>query len=330
MKSIDLLIVYFLLLSKITNAQNLVLNPSFEDYDTKLKYPTHWKRITLTPDFYTKTEKKTIGATKQSYFDYNDYLLNTFDDVYMSICTNHNQFGENLRGTLATALEKDMIYLVKMKAIRSKKFGIVSYKTVNVLITDKDIPQTPTDSVVMLNEPFIYPYKNDSSEITDRNNWVDISTTYVAKGGENYIYLSSQKLTTQKGGLTICLDSISVFPTHVFVNKPIKIDSIFFETGKAILKETSIKNLDALIPTLTTLSNSKIKINGHTDNVGRPESNILLSSNRAKAVVNYFISKGISKNRITYEGFGDKKPIGDNSTEEGRAKNRRIEIEFSN
>jgi outer membrane protein OmpA-like peptidoglycan-associated protein len=69
-----------------------------------------------------------------------------------------------------------------------------------------------------------------------------------------------------------------------------------------------------------------IEIGGHTDNVGTPESNIKLSQERANAVRNYIINKGIAANRITAKGYGDTMPVADNSTEEGRSKNRRTEV----
>jgi outer membrane protein OmpA-like peptidoglycan-associated protein len=70
----------------------------------------------------------------------------------------------------------------------------------------------------------------------------------------------------------------------------------------------------------------KIAIHGHTDNVGDQASNLELSTNRAKAVMNYLILEGISSARLEFKGFGESKPIASNQTEEGRAKNRRTEF----
>jgi outer membrane protein OmpA-like peptidoglycan-associated protein len=69
-----------------------------------------------------------------------------------------------------------------------------------------------------------------------------------------------------------------------------------------------------------------IQISGHTDNVGQAKDNLLLSNNRAKAVVNYLIQKGISAKRLVSKGFGSTKPIAPNTTENGKANNRRTEI----
>ncbi len=70
----------------------------------------------------------------------------------------------------------------------------------------------------------------------------------------------------------------------------------------------------------------KISFEGHTNNVVTPQSNQTLSENRAKAVMDAIISKGIDKNRLSSKGWGQTKPIADNKTEEGKAKNRRVEI----
>jgi outer membrane protein OmpA-like peptidoglycan-associated protein len=70
----------------------------------------------------------------------------------------------------------------------------------------------------------------------------------------------------------------------------------------------------------------KIRINGYTDNIGSDADNLTLSENRAKAVVDYLVSKGVDNKRLTSKGFGETQPVADNSTEEGRALNRRTEF----
>ena len=77
---------------------------------------------------------------------------------------------------------------------------------------------------------------------------------------------------------------------------------------------------------LQAYPNMQIEISGHTDNVGADQSNLTLSSNRAKAVTDYLVAKGVAKNRLQSIGLGKTKPVSDNKTEEGRANNRRIEM----
>lgn len=102
--------------------------------------------------------------------------------------------------------------------------------------------------------------------------------------------------------------------------------NIFFDTKQFELKPGSQAELDKLVSLMNDNPNLKIEIGGHTDNVGQPKDNLLLSDNRAKAVVNYLLQKGIKVQRLTAKGFGATKPIADNNTENGRALNRRTEL----
>jgi OmpA-OmpF porin, OOP family len=103
---------------------------------------------------------------------------------------------------------------------------------------------------------------------------------------------------------------------------------IFFETGKYIILSESFSSLDTVASILQKDKNLKLNVSGHTDNIGTAENNQILSENRARAVVNYFIKKGIDKERLKYAGYGLTKPIADNSTIVGRAYNRRVEMEL--
>jgi len=106
----------------------------------------------------------------------------------------------------------------------------------------------------------------------------------------------------------------------------IVLKNIFFETKKFDLKPESTGELDRLVMLLNDNPKLKLQIEGHTDNVGQPKDNLLLSDNRAKSVVGYLLNKGIAPQRLTYKGFGETKPVADNSTEGGRALNRRTEL----
>lgn len=101
---------------------------------------------------------------------------------------------------------------------------------------------------------------------------------------------------------------------------------INFGTGKSDIKSESQKIIDQIAEMLKSNPTLKISIEGHTDNVGNSQSNQTLSENRAKAVMNAIISKGNDKTRLLSKGWGQTKPIEDNKTEDGKAKNRRVEI----
>jgi outer membrane protein OmpA-like peptidoglycan-associated protein len=103
--------------------------------------------------------------------------------------------------------------------------------------------------------------------------------------------------------------------------------NIFFETDKYTLLPSSFKSLDEVVVILRQDTWLKLDIAGHTDNSGTPEKNQLLSERRARAVLEYILSKpGISKERLSSAGYGSSRPVTSNETPEGRALNRRVEF----
>ncbi len=104
--------------------------------------------------------------------------------------------------------------------------------------------------------------------------------------------------------------------------------NIFFDFDKYTLKPSSYTELELLANMLKNNSEIHIRINGHTDNVGSDDYNRQLSENRARAVYNYLMQEGIDADRLTYKSYGATKPVSSNDTPEGRAANRRTEIEI--
>ena len=102
--------------------------------------------------------------------------------------------------------------------------------------------------------------------------------------------------------------------------------SLEFESGKSIIKPASFASLDRLAELLLKKPDWKLQLSGHTDNVGKPASNLTLSKNRTNAVKNYLVKKGVPEERIKPEWFGQTRPVEPNTTTEGRQKNRRVEI----
>jgi OOP family OmpA-OmpF porin len=101
----------------------------------------------------------------------------------------------------------------------------------------------------------------------------------------------------------------------------------FFDFDKAVVKPAGKTKLDDLVSKVKGINLEVIIAVGHTDSVGSDAYNQKLSVRRAEAVKAYLVSKGIEKNRIYTEGKGEKQPVASNVTNEGRAKNRRVEIE---
>lgn len=106
----------------------------------------------------------------------------------------------------------------------------------------------------------------------------------------------------------------------------IALRNVFFETGRWQILPESEYELAKVVDLLTKNPTLKIELGGHTDNVGRPEANQRLSEQRAKAVYDHLISKGIPSDRLSYKGYGETQPVATNDTDEGRRENRRTEI----
>jgi outer membrane protein OmpA-like peptidoglycan-associated protein len=105
---------------------------------------------------------------------------------------------------------------------------------------------------------------------------------------------------------------------------------VYFNSGKSTFRLGVTQNLDLIADIMKEYKDSDFKIEGHTDSDGSNKLNQTLSESRAKAVLDYLVSKGISADRLTSQGYGEEKPIATNRTRAGKAKNRRVEINLAN
>ncbi|HEV7230693.1 MAG TPA: OmpA family protein [Bacteroidia bacterium] len=126
-------------------------------------------------------------------------------------------------------------------------------------------------------------------------------------------------------------DTLHVLPSPKItfeLNRKLLLENIYFDTDRAILLPASNNELDKLYSFLDTNPGVNASITGHTDSQGTPEHNLLLSEARARAVLQYLVSKGISERRLASHGEGATKPVAENDTEQGRKMNRRVEVEL--
>ncbi|MDD4703273.1 MAG: OmpA family protein [Bacteroidales bacterium] len=119
-----------------------------------------------------------------------------------------------------------------------------------------------------------------------------------------------------------------IFLTPIQEGESVVLNNIFFKTNSAELESSSISELNTLVELLSKNENISIEISGHTDNVGTATYNLELSTKRAQSVKAYLESKRIASYRLTAIGYGQTKPIAENASEEGRAKNRRTEFKI--
>lgn len=141
---------------------------------------------------------------------------------------------------------------------------------------------------------------------------------------KGYLFYSDNFLMADKSSDSTYRKNIALQPIELNANIILK--NIFFDVNKFELKTSSQVELDKLVQLLNDNPLLKIEISGHTDNIGKPSDNLVLSIERAKSVVNYLISKNIDAKRLSSKGFGESQPVADNNTEEGRALNRRTEM----
>jgi outer membrane protein OmpA-like peptidoglycan-associated protein/tetratricopeptide (TPR) repeat protein len=139
-----------------------------------------------------------------------------------------------------------------------------------------------------------------------------------------YLFYSENFSLSKEQGDTAYHIDIPLQPIEA--NAAIVLKNIFFDPNQYEIKPESGTELNAVVQLMKENPGLHIQINGHTDNSGKAADNKTLSENRAKAVTNYLISKGIAQGRLTSKGFGETQPVADNASPEGRAKNRRTEL----
>lgn len=141
---------------------------------------------------------------------------------------------------------------------------------------------------------------------------------------KGYLFYSDNYPLSQKAPDSVYEKNIFLQPIEV--NASIVLRNIFFDVGKYDLAPASLAELDKVVQLLNDNPGVHIQISGHTDNTGKPADNLALSNNRAKTVVSYLINKGIAPPRLSFKGYGASLPVADNTTEAGKATNRRTEL----
>ncbi len=141
---------------------------------------------------------------------------------------------------------------------------------------------------------------------------------------KGYLFYSDNFFMANRSPDSVYQKDITLLPIEA--NASVVLKNIFFDVGKYELKAESQVELEKLIQLLAENPTLKIEISGYTDNAGKPADNLMLSNNRAKAVVTFLASKAIPVQRLTAKGYGETNPMADNKTEEGKALNRRTEM----
>ncbi len=192
----------------------------------------------------------------------------------------------------------------------------------NVTVTNfQDVPR-PNDLIMLISAKTKKVYSGVSDSKGKFSILIPKGDTYIVKYKEitDSTKYGEVDIPGKPGKYTSNL-TVQIDPPKTYT-----LNDVLFDTGLASLKSSSYKALNDLYQVMKLKPTLIIEIGGHTDNVGTPESNMKLSQERANTVRNYIINKGIAANRITAKGYGDTMPVADNSTEDGRSKNRRTEV----
>jgi len=144
---------------------------------------------------------------------------------------------------------------------------------------------------------------------------------------EGYLFYSDNFSCKDAGNQSKAFE-LEVKMEPVREGSKVVLKNVFFPTNSFELQSESFAELEKLVIFLQKNPKVNIEISGHTDNIGDKKSNVTLSNNRAQSVLNYLVSQGIIKARLTAVGYGDTKPIADNGLEEGRSQNRRTEFKI--
>ena len=147
---------------------------------------------------------------------------------------------------------------------------------------------------------------------------VEVWTDVWSMGDDYYVTVVEKQLMRQDIAASDMLEAINK-------NGFIALD-IHFDTGKSTIKPESNGIIEQIVQLLKENADLKLNVEGHTDNVGDPKSNLKLSDERAKSVVAALTKAGIQASRLSAAGYGQDRPVADNRSEEGRAKNRRVEL----
>lgn len=385
MKRTILLTVLLLagILSHAQKQDNLVYNPSFEDYLDCPKKIDALGILTLveawfqptggSADYYNVCGAKDCCVPKNklgfqhahsgvgycgiycSKTDYREYLqtqlkepLRKGETYRLSFFVSLSEYSSGSVATIGGLFTQDRVSDTSKGVLMKKEIRKLSPKISQTISTYYE-PQVVNDYYRLL---------------SNTRGWMRISGDFEAQGGEEFLtignfYPSNLSNLTDLDSLTYLLpgayyyiddvsltcltcgkDSLNLSPqtpvasagnsvpdsSQYEVGASFVLRNIFFDYDKSVLLQQSYNELQSLIKILKEHPKMKIEVGGHTDGRGSVEYNIRLSESRAKAVVDYLISKGIEPRRLQYKGYGKSKPISTNDTEEGRALNRRVEF----
>jgi len=262
-------------------------------------------------DTWTKWSKpENLGKEVNSRKSENSYQVTAEGDyAYMVAYTNKQQKYDIYRIKLHESAKPEPVVMVYGKVLNRKTNQPLAARIVyNDLNTGKlagIARSNPKDGSYKI----ILPYSKAYDFLATRRGFYSV--------GNHLDLKASSSFKTIKRNLYLA---------PIQVGAKIRLNNLFFDTGKSTLKTTSYGELNRLIRSMKRYPNMKIEIAGHTDSQGNPGKNLTLSRARANAVLSYLTAKGVPTSRLKSKGYGQTKPIANNNSALGRARNRRVEF----
>lgn len=358
-------LVFLTLLLNTTFAQNLVPNPSFEQYyecpgsynrpGSARNFAPGWVSPTAgTPDLFNRCSFGNAGVPHNWAGVAHAHKGYGYSGIYVYI--SNNNYREYLQAKLTNPLMEGVTYKVEF-FYQLSDFSKYSVDRIGVLLSDS-VEQVAHDRIWTIEPSFTQVMDSTHSKNTEM--WDYAHFEYTAKGGEQFIsignfspdsqlkkyYLASSKVDEPllNKAAYFYIDDVSV--TSLDKAKP-KVDSIdlagkktvkpneiyilkkiYFEFDSYSLMPLSEPELNLLVSIMNKNPKWKVELSGHTDEKGNNLYNYNLSLNRAKSVGYYLTQSGIAPARVITKGFGKLKPLNKAKTEEAHATNRRVEVKF--
>lgn len=281
----------------------------------------HWsKPVNLGPDINTDGYDAYYSLSASGEYAYLTTFKNTIgkgDIVRVKLSDDKptNQpgklgGGDDVANTNTPSTRPDPVALISGKVIDQTTGKPIEARIIYQTLPDGAEAGEATSDPVTGEYKIVLPY---GQKYTMRA----IAKDFIAEG-------DNVDLTQNKGFQEIKGKELKMVPIEV--GRSVRLNNIFFDTGKSELRPESGPELDRLVTTLNETPKMVIEVRGHTDNTGSNEVNVKLSQDRADSVREYFISKGIEPDRVASKGFGEAKPVATNDTEDGRQQNRRVEF----
>jgi len=373
-----IILIVFLFYNQATLSQNLVPNPSFEEFlDFKTDNKSSWHKLqnSDTPDYFN------FGNAESSNNIFNEYIGGTYPKSGVAFVgifclrinphRNIKNIREFIESPLTKHLEKDSVYKIELSLFLDEESNI-AIKNFGILFSESTM-QSDNDLRLFAIKPQI---EFNSSFLDNRDNWITLQAFYKAAGTEKYLVIGNfrsdktaitkknipavRKGKREKWGLSqsekasyYSIDDVVVEKVtiqneiqlseetktpvlqdtfkieEIGIDSAIILNNVFFEFNKYDLLPGSNTEINKLNYLMSTNPAIKIRIEGHTDNIGSYQFNLNLSLKRVESVANYLISKGINPQRIELAAFSYNYPIASNQSEEGRKQNRRVAFKIT-